>query len=152
MTRSRPSLTALLRALGRHRREGPCGVFMGANVFDGISPRFLTQKERLAAREAHERGLRLLKQNLSPAQRSQWEEHGYFEVVGGETGRRYRIRTGSQMNIEQLNKKGRAVRLLCFVPAGELVMGDVMLAQKLALELFEKDALKVANEFPVDFA
>jgi hypothetical protein len=28
-------------------------------------------------------------------------------------------------------------RWLCFMPEGELAVGDIMLAQKLALELFE---------------
>ena len=34
----------------------------------------------------------------------------------------------------------------CFFPEGNLVTGDVMLAQKVALELFETDALKIANK------
>ncbi len=101
--------------------------------------------------EARDRGLRLLKENLSPAQRAQYEKRGYFVVVGGETGTRYRIRNGDQLNVEELTKKGRARRILCFIPEGDLVEGDVMLAQKLALELFEPAALKVACEYPVGF-
>jgi len=38
---------------------------------------------------------------------------------------------------------------LCFVPMGHLVPGDVMLAQKIALETNEVGALAVANRFPV---
>jgi hypothetical protein len=41
------------------------------------------------------RSLRLLREWLSPSQRSQFAEKGYFEVVGGETGRRYRIYAGA---------------------------------------------------------
>lgn len=52
------------------------------------------------------------------------------------------------MNVEELDKNGRRVCLLCFVPGGRLVVGDVMLAQKLALELFELQALTVANKIP----
>jgi hypothetical protein len=100
-----------------------------------------------ATHEAHARGLRLLEENLSPAQRDQYERYGYFDVAGGETGRRYRIKNWLQANVEQLDKSGRSVRLLCFMPEGGLVIGDVMLAQKLALELFEADALRVANQF-----
>jgi hypothetical protein len=37
----------------------------------------------------------------------------------------------------------------CFVPSGHLVAGDVMLAQKIALETNERAALVVANKFPV---
>jgi hypothetical protein len=36
----------------------------------------------------------------------------------------------------------------CFVPNGHLVAGDVMLAQKIALETSENSALAVANKFP----
>ncbi|HXW23093.1 MAG TPA: hypothetical protein VEK14_09315 [Rhodomicrobium sp.] len=103
------------------------------------------------APQAHARSLRLLRENLSAEQREQHERHGYFEVVGGQTGRRYRIRTGAQLNVELLDMKGRPVGELCFMPEGELPVGDVMLAQKLALELFEEDALKVANTFSAPY-
>jgi hypothetical protein len=96
-------------------------------------------------REAHARGLRLLTNNLSPAQRAQYDEYGYFEVIGGDTGKRYRITKGYQMNVLEMGKNGKRTRSLCFVPKGALVLGDVMLAQKLALELFESHALAVAN-------
>jgi hypothetical protein len=96
--------------------------------------------------EAHERGMRLLKDNLTPAQLQQYIRYGYFEVIGGKTGKRYRIRHGRSMNIDQLDKNGRRVCGWCFFPEGNLVTGDVMLAQKAALELFEVDALKIANK------
>jgi len=96
--------------------------------------------------EAHERGMRLLKENLTPAQLQQYSRYGYFEVIGGKTGKRYRIRHGRSMNIDQLDKNGRRVCGWCFFPEGNLVTGDVMLAQKVALELFETDALKIANK------
>src|SRR5262245_38644045 len=53
------------------------------------------------------------------------------------------IRTcrGYQMNVEAIDVAGRRIRPLCFM--GRLVTGDVMLAQKLALELFEADALRI---------
>ena len=95
--------------------------------------------------EAQQRGIKLLKENLSPAQLKQYEKHWHFEVIGGKTGKRYRIRHGRSMNIDQLDKNGRRFCGWCFYPRGCLVAGDVMLAQKLALELFELDALKVAN-------
>jgi hypothetical protein len=96
--------------------------------------------------EAHERGMRLLKENLTPSQLQQYSRYGYFEVIGGKTGKRYRIRHGRSMNIDQLDKNGRRVCGWCFFPEGNLVTGDVMLAQKVALELFEGDALKIANK------
>ena len=97
--------------------------------------------------EAEARGLKLLWENLSPAQREQHERCGYFDVIGGDTGSRYRIKQGFQLGL--LDKKGRTKAVLCFMPEGELPEGDVMLARKLALELFESDALKIANKFTV---
>jgi len=77
--------------------------------------------------------------------------YGHFDVLGGDTGKRYRIKYGFQLNVELLDNRGRTKAVLCFVPEGSLVAGDVMLAQKLALELFESDTLKIANKFSVDY-
>ena len=101
--------------------------------------------ERFAAAD---RGWKLLNAHLTPEQRVQFERHRHFEVVGGESGRRYRIRHGHVMNIDEYNHDGRRVAKLCFAPAGRLVMGDVLLAQKLALEAFESSTLAVANRYP----
>jgi len=101
----------------------------------------------IGSKRAQERGIQLLKENLSAAQRRQYDKYGYFDVTGGKTGKRYRIRHGRQMNIEQLDRNGRRVCGWCFFPQGSLVSGDVMLAQKAALELFEGDALRIANRF-----
>jgi len=92
---------------------------------------------------SEERGAQLLAANLTEAQRDQYATHCAFDVIGGDTGRCYRIRYGNTMNIQLLDQNGRAVQLLCVVPRGLLPVGDVMLAQKLALELFETDTLRV---------
>jgi hypothetical protein len=98
--------------------------------------------------DAEKRARQLLLDNLSALQREQYETCGYFEVVGGDTGKRYRIRRGYQMNVEELAEKGQRIHLLCFVPQGHVPVYDVMLAQKIALELFELDALRVARRLP----
>jgi hypothetical protein len=36
----------------------------------------------------------------------------------------------------------------CFSPHGNLVVGDILLAQKIALETMEHDALRIANRRP----
>jgi hypothetical protein len=95
--------------------------------------------------EPYERSICLLKANLSPAQRSQFDQHFFFDIKGGDTGKSYRIRHGRVGNVEEHNSQGTCVRKWCFSPAGQLPIGDVMLAQKLALETFEYDALRVAN-------
>jgi hypothetical protein len=49
------------------------------------------------------------------------------------------------MNVYELKEGG--VVGWCFVPEGYLAIGDVMLAQKIALESNERAALAVANNF-----
>jgi hypothetical protein len=45
----------------------------------------------------------------------------------------------------ELDSRGRVVTQWCFAPQGELAVGDVMLAQKIALETMERTALAAAN-------
>jgi hypothetical protein len=100
-------------------------------------------------REAELRGARLLSDHLSREQRSEYGRRGYFHVTGSDTGKRYRIQRGYQMNVEELDERGRWVRTLCFAPEGRVPLGDLLLAQKMALELFEADALRIAKQSPM---
>lgn len=95
--------------------------------------------------ETEARALTLLKEWLSPKQLACYERFRYFDVVGSDTGTRYRIHHGTQTNIDELGNTGQHVCKWCFVPEGELVAGDVMLAQKVALETNERGALSVAH-------
>src|SRR5882762_10066954 len=88
------------------------------------------QRKRVARTEA-------LREWLSSEQRSQYDAHRYFEVIGSHTGKRYRIRHGTSTNIYELDEQGRPKVGWCFVPRDDLVAGDVMLAQKIALETDE---------------
>ena len=93
---------------------------------------------------ARARALSLLAEWLSPEQRACYERFRYFDVIGSDTGTRYRVHHGTQTNIEELSHTGQRVCRWCFVPEGNLVAGDVMLAQKIALETNERGALSVA--------
>ena len=93
------------------------------------------------------RGLELLKEWLSPEQFAQYAATSYFEVTGCHSGKRYRISHGTSMNIQELDGAGRPRVGWCFAPKGYLVAGDVMLAQKIALETDERGALAVATKF-----
>jgi hypothetical protein len=53
--------------------------------------------------ETKVRALTLLKEWLSPEQRACYERFRYFDVVGSDTGTRYRIHHGTQTNIEELS-------------------------------------------------
>ena len=107
-------------------------------------------RQSLAENKSEARGLRLLRHWLSPSQRAQFDDLGYFEVVGCDSGRRYRIYCGSAMNVYEMDHAGCLNVGRCFMPVGNLVAGDVMLAQKIALETNECSALAVAKGFALD--
>jgi hypothetical protein len=98
----------------------------------------------MAERHARE----LLCSWLSPEQRRQYDARRNFEVVGSDTGKRYRICKGSVFNIQELNAEGQQVRALCFTAEG-VATGDVNLAQKIALETFG-DRPKQRNDLARD--
>jgi hypothetical protein len=60
-------------------------------------------------------------------------------VIGSDTGTRYRITHRAVMNIHQLDPTGHPVAQWCFAPKGSLAIGDVLLAQKIALETMESE-------------
>jgi hypothetical protein len=93
---------------------------------------------------AEQKARTLLREWLSPAQLARFESYGYFEVTGSRTGKRYRIRHDRVVNIDELNERGAQVATWCFGPEGNLPMGDIMLAQKIALENDEDAALAIA--------
>jgi hypothetical protein len=96
-------------------------------------------------RQAEERGVALLQPWLDPEQAAQWASQRAFEVLGCGTGTRYRITYGTAMNVHQLDQTGRRVAKWCFVPEGDLVAGDILLAQKIALETMENKVLELGN-------
>ena len=51
------------------------------------------------------------------------------------------------MNVCEIDERGRLREGLCFLPSGALPIGDVMLAQKIALETCERDVRAVARRF-----
>jgi hypothetical protein len=101
----------------------------------------------LGRTERERRGIRLLREWLSSEQLAKFDKHGYFEVIGCQSGKRYRIRYGMAANIQELGQNGQPEVGWCFVPDERLVPGDVMLAQKIALETSEREALAVARSF-----
>jgi hypothetical protein len=98
-----------------------------------------------ARRPAERRGIALLRAWLTPEQARQWAAREEFEVIGCDTGTHYRITRGTMMNIHELDRTGKTVAQWCFAPEGKLATGDVLLAQKIALETMEHRALRLAN-------
>jgi hypothetical protein len=116
----------------------------------GLRVRALRRLYRIYLQEKtpQARGLRLLRSWLSPTQRADFDSEGQFEVIGSDSGKRYRISYGTSANVHEVDQAGRLGAGLCFMPEGGLVAGDVMLAQKIALETCEKSTLALANRFP----
>jgi hypothetical protein len=85
-----------------------------------------------AERTPEGRSLLLLQKWLTPTQREQFARKGYFEVIGSDTRRRYRIHAGAAVDVCEIDERGRRRQGLCFMPIGSLPIGDVMLAQKIA--------------------
>jgi hypothetical protein len=98
--------------------------------------------------EADKRELALLRSWLTPEQDRQWAARYEFEVVGCDTGTRCRITYRAVMNVHELDPDGHPVKQWCFIPEGGLAIGDVLLAEKIALETIEREALVVANSQP----
>ena len=107
-------------------------------------------RARFATREA--RGVSLLREWLSPEQRAQFDAKRYFDVIGCDSGKRYRIHYGETTNVHEIGDDDLPSVGWCFMPVGSLVAGDVMLAQKIALETYEYSALAVANRCPIRFS
>jgi hypothetical protein len=107
-------------------------------------------RARFATRE--ERGVNLLREWLSPEQRAQFDAKRYFDVIGCDSGKRYRIHYGETTNVHEIGDDDLPSIGWCFMPVGSLVAGDVMLAQKIALETYEYGALAVANRCPIRFS
>ena len=101
-----------------------------------------TAVERMT--EAEERSQQLLRSWLSAEQLVEYDTLGNFVVVGSDTGKRYRISRGCVFNIQELDAGGREYCTWCFAPDG-VTTGDVNLGQKIALENFENQVLRMAN-------
>jgi hypothetical protein len=118
-----------------------------ADISRRVRTRWTRIREHGFLGEREARGLALLREWLSPEQLAQYDEHRHFDVTGCHSGKRYRIRHGTEMNVYELDSVGRPLAGWCFVPRDHLVAGDVMLAQKIALETSEFTALTVAKSF-----
>jgi hypothetical protein len=99
--------------------------------------------------QPEERGIKLLRSWLTPDQLRQFNEHGWFIVRGCDTDVRYRVNYANvAYNVHELDDNDHVVRCFCIVPTGNLPVGDVTLAQKLAFETTELEARRIANRRP----
>jgi hypothetical protein len=76
-----------------------CAVMWGIVLLDTAGRRCGRAYSRVS--KAEQRASTLLKEWLTPEQCSEYERRGYFQVRGSHSGKRYRIRSGRQMNVDQ---------------------------------------------------
>lgn len=91
-----------------------------------------------------------LREHLSTEQQQTFDRDYFFDVIGGDLGKRYRIRRGLSgvRNVQELKEQnGKLVpaSTLCFHPGGDLPEGDILLTQKTLLENCETHVRRVAN-------
>jgi hypothetical protein len=83
---------------------------------------------------------------LTPTQQECLTKNKYFEAVGGDTKKIYRVYPGHIFNVHEMGKEEKVNIRWCFQPRDAPYLGDVMLAQKLTIEADEATLLKVANK------
>jgi hypothetical protein len=95
--------------------------------------------------EAEKRAKAILIEHLTPEQQETVEKNKWFVVIGGKTGKPYRIRTsGYQGNVEQLENSTPKTRFCCHA-SHALPLSDHHLTQKMMIESDECEFLRVAN-------
>lgn len=95
-----------------------------------------------------QRAIDLLLSFLSDEQRRTFGQHGWFIVVGGQSGRRYRIRGGTYAgNVDLLaaNDNYKVEARFCGHCDASIPLGDQLLAQKVMLEVDEPAYIALAN-------
>lgn len=100
-----------------------------------------------------EKARELLLAHLSPAQKDCFVANNYFDCIGSETGRRYRIDLGASGYRHILFRNvswvlfGKEIARYCSEPDYRFMLPkfDKMLTQKLAIETNEKYFLSNAN-------
>jgi hypothetical protein len=98
-----------------------------------------------ARHAARDRARALLLELLSPAQRIDYLERGYFDMVGS-AGRRWRIRaTGQAGNVHLMGAEGQTLASACCHPPGHLPNEDAHVAQMLHLAADEDGFVQTAN-------
>ena len=119
-----------------------CAILVGAVLAEMAACYRVVAARRCS--DAEHRASELLMDWLSPEQRAQYARVRCFEVRGSHSGKRYRIRSARQMNVDELDDRGHRITVWCFMPENYVPVADVMLAQKIALENNEPAAMAIA--------
>ena len=82
-------------------------------------------RERYRARfpTRKQRGINLLREWLSPEQRAQFDAKRYFDVIGCDSGKRYRIRYGDTTNVQEFGGNNASLGRLVLPTGGAISCG-----------------------------
>ena len=94
-------------------------------------------------KQAKERSMKLLRDALDKKQRNRFDNHGHF-FVRGVSGELYRIDQGRVANVKVMDGD-KVKHRLCAHVREQVPDHDNMLAQKVMLENFEDEFLRMAN-------
>ena len=104
---------------------------------------------RIEQTAANQRAEKLLQETLTPKERVELAEKGFFtlESISKRDGQRrlYRISRGRSRNVHQVDDNGRVIKTLCAHPMALVPDADTMLAQKLMLQADQDEFLRIAN-------
>ena len=104
-------------------------------------------EERRASPAANKRARQLLDGHLTPKQRRQLADHGWFEVRGSKSGKVYRIH-GKKFLANVWDMAGR-LKLCAIAGDRAMPLGDHLLLQKIMIETDEQRFLRIANPAPL---
>lgn len=101
-------------------------------------------KREETQKQAKERALKLLMDNLTEQQIKNFEENRCIDIEG-KSGDRYKISVGRTRNIQVFGKDGQTKYHLCAHPDLNVPDEDTVLAQKLMIQTDEEAFLRIAN-------
>jgi hypothetical protein len=137
-----PGMANTLLSLAQVTRQA-IGLFRNTNNFlQNLDGQYADLQADQAGRE--ERAMGLLKSWLADGEWESLERHGYFEVVGS-AGGRFRLYAKDCFGVRKLRPGKLLGDAYCVVPEGAPALGDILLAQKIALETDEERTLLIAN-------
>lgn len=109
-------------------------------LFTGGQWRLQGRTHRGGSPEASTRAETLLLSHLDAKQKADYQERGWFDIVGGTSKRTYRIKKGAYPTRNVTWLDGRVSYCAFPNPNAGLPIGDALLAQKLMLESAEGEA------------
>lgn len=132
--------------MGTSSTDYPWPVYSPYDMPAAVTARELIQIEEPGPRV---KARALLKSLLPPAEWESYERNRYFHVIGGTSGKRYRIQGDClSHNIKVMGEGSAMLESVCCHPIG-VPFEDVLVTQALHLQFSEREFLAKANVHPL---